>query len=184
MSGQVRSWEELRVLEVGVNSLELNREGSNVFAWGSFLTFGFSQFTVSLLYLWGPESNTTQLQSCFLAVSSEHFYGIPCLTSRVLKPTELVSTSAFCGCLVTKSFLSLLRPHDLMTSWNPSGSFIHGMSQVRRLEWVVISFSRGSSRPRDWTCVFCISRQILYPWATREAQCSLLKFTDDILRLI
>lgn len=51
MSGQVRSWEELRVLEVGVNSLELNREGSNVFAWGSFLTFGFSQFTVSLLYL-------------------------------------------------------------------------------------------------------------------------------------
>ena len=51
MSGQVRSWEELRVLEVGVNSLELNREGSNVFARGSFLTFGFSQFTVSLLYL-------------------------------------------------------------------------------------------------------------------------------------
>ena len=40
------------------------------------------------------------------------------------------------------------------------------------LEWVAISFSRGSSRPRDWTCVSCIScigRWILYHWATREA---------------
>ena len=43
MSGQVRSWEELRVLEVGVDSLESNREGSNVSAQGSFLTFSFSQ---------------------------------------------------------------------------------------------------------------------------------------------
>ena len=27
-----------------------------------------------------------------------------------------------------------------------------------------------SSRTRDWTHVSCIGRQILYPWATREAQ--------------
>ena len=33
---------------------------------------------------------------------------------------------------------------------------------ARILEWVAISFSRGSSRPRDQTCVFCIGRQILY----------------------
>ena len=32
------------------------------------------------------------------------------------------------------------------------------------LEWVAISFSRGSSWPRDRTCVSCI----LYHWATRE----------------
>ena len=29
------------------------------------------------------------------------------------------------------------------------GSFIHGILQARILEWVAISFSRGSSRPRD-----------------------------------
>ena len=29
------------------------------------------------------------------------------------------------------------------------GSFVHGISQARTLEWVAISFSRGSSQPRD-----------------------------------
>ena len=45
------------------------------------------------------------------------------------------------------------------------GSFVHGISQARMLEWVAISFSRGSSQPRDWThisCIYYIGRQILY----------------------
>ena len=29
------------------------------------------------------------------------------------------------------------------------GSSVHGISQARKLEWVAISFSRGSSRPRN-----------------------------------
>ena len=33
------------------------------------------------------------------------------------------------------------------------GSIIHGVFQARVLEWVTISFSRGSSLPRDWTPV-------------------------------
>ena len=37
-----------------------------------------------------------------------------------------------------------------------------------------MSFSRGSSWARDRTCVSCIGRQILYHWATQEAQISLL----------
>ena len=40
---------------------------------------------------------------------------------------------------------------------NPPGSSVYEISQARILEWVAISFSRGSSRPRDWTCVSCIS---------------------------
>ena len=51
-----------------------------------------------------------------------------------------------------------------------SGFCIHGISQAKILEWVAISFFRGSSQPRDWTHIFCIERQILYHWATREAQ--------------
>ena len=53
------------------------------------------------------------------------------------------------------------------------GSSIHGILQARILEWVVIAFSRGSSRPRDSTCLTCISRtgsKLLYHWATWEAQ--------------
>ena len=35
--------------------------------------------------------------------------------------------------------------------YSPAGSFVHGIFQARILEWVAISFSRGFSRPRDWT---------------------------------
>ena len=34
---------------------------------------------------------------------------------------------------------------------SPPGSSVHGILQARILEWVAISFSRGSSWPRDWT---------------------------------
>ena len=37
------------------------------------------------------------------------------------------------------------------------GSPVHGISQARILEWVAISFSRGSSPPRDQTWVSCIT---------------------------
>ena len=48
---------------------------------------------------------------------------------------------------------------------SPPGSSVHGILQARILEWVAISSSRGSSRPRDGTyvsCISCISRWILY----------------------
>ena len=57
---------------------------------------------------------------------------------------------------------------------SPPGSSVHGVSRARILEWVVISFSRGSSWSRDWICTSCMylvhCRQVLYDWATREAQ--------------
>ena len=46
--------------------------------------------------------------------------------------------------------------------WSPPGSSIHGISQARILEWVAISFSRGSSQPRNWTRVSPHCRQRLY----------------------
>ena len=39
---------------------------------------------------------------------------------------------------------------------SPSDFSDHGIFQARILEWVAISFSRGSSRPRDQTQVSCI----------------------------
>ena len=48
-------------------------------------------------------------------------------------------------CLVAKLCLTLL---DLM-DFSPAGSSIHGISQARILEWVAISFFRGSSQLRD-----------------------------------
>ena len=48
------------------------------------------------------------------------------------------------------------------------GSSVHGIFQARILEWVAISFSRGSSRPRDWTRVSCIVGRCFTLWATRK----------------
>ena len=42
---------------------------------------------------------------------------------------------------------------------------LSGILQVRILEWVAISFTKGSSQPRDRTCITyisCIGRQVLY----------------------
>ena len=49
------------------------------------------------------------------------------------------------------------------------GSSIHGILQIRILEWVAISFSRGSSWPRDWTQVSSIADRCFTLWATKEA---------------
>ena len=68
------------------------------------------------------------------------------------------------NCLVSKSCLTLCNTMDC----RPPASSVHRISQARRLEWVAISFSRGSSWPRDQTRVSCIGRQILYCWVTRE----------------
>ena len=48
------------------------------------------------------------------------------------------------------------------------GSSVHGILQARVLEWVAISFSRGSSRPRDWTQVSLIVGRCFTIWTTRE----------------
>ena len=55
--------------------------------------------------------------------------------------------------LSLQSYPTLCNPVDC----SPPGSSAHGVLQARILEWVAISSSRGSSQPRDWTHVFCIS---------------------------
>ena len=52
---------------------------------------------------------------------------------------------------------------------SPPGSSVHGISHARILEWVAISFSKRSFQPKVGICVSCISRQMFYYWATREA---------------
>ena len=65
---------------------------------------------------------------------------------------------------VTQFCLTLCNSMDC----SPPGSSAHGILQARILEWVAISFSRGSSRPRDRTWVSCIIGRIFTLWAIRE----------------
>ena len=49
--------------------------------------------------------------------------------------------------VVTQSCLTLCDPMDC----SPPGSSVHGILQARILEWAAISFSRGSSQPKNRT---------------------------------
>ena len=53
----------------------------------------------------------------------------------------------------TQSYLTLRDPVDC----SPPGSSVHGIFQARVLERVAFSFSRGPSRPRDWTYISLVS---------------------------
>ena len=79
-----------------------------------------------------------------------------------------ISDMSAAACSVTQSCQTLCDPMHC----SPPGSPVHEIFPARILEWVVISYSRGSSWPRDRTRIYCVScsdRQIIYHWATWEA---------------
>ena len=57
------------------------------------------------------------------------------------------------------------------------GSSVLGIFQTRILEWVAMSFSSGSSGPRDRTWVSHTAGRLLTIWATSVSSCSLLQRT-------
>ena len=65
---------------------------------------------------------------------------------------------------VLAKWLQLCPTHCDSTDHSLPGSSVHGILQERILEWVAMPSSRGSSRPRDRTCVShvsCTGRQVL-----------------------
>ena len=98
---------------------------------------------------------------------------VPTLTGEVLLNEEIFFFFWLyleaCWILVcAQSCLTICDPMDCSLP----GSSVCGILQARILEWVVISFSRGSFPSRDWICIACtscIGRRILYHWATGEA---------------
>ena len=51
---------------------------------------------------------------------------------------------------------------------SPSGSSVHGILQVRILEWVAIPFTKGSSWPMNQTQISCTAGRFFTIWATRK----------------
>ena len=61
--------------------------------------------------------------------------------------------------------------------YSPSGASVHGILQAQIQKWVAMPFSRGSSQPRDQSCISCIGRRILFfttepPGKSRSPWCS------------
>ena len=81
---------------------------------------------------------------------------------------------AWCTLHLNKQFssvqsLSSVRLFATPSTGNLPGSSVHGILQARLLEWVAISFSRGSSWLRNWTQISYIADRFFTDWATREA---------------
>ena len=70
------------------------------------------------------------------------------------------------------------------TACSPPDSSVHGILQARMLEWVAMPSSRGSSCPKDWTQVSCVScvggRFSMATWEPRKKFYTKLKLEWEI----
>ena len=76
-------------------------------------------------------------------------------------------SSSNCCFLMSEVSQSCLTLCDSM-DYSLPGFSIHGIFQARILEWVAISFSRRTSRPRDWTHISHTVGRRFTIWATGE----------------
>ena len=77
----------------------------------------------------------------------------PVVTSQFTKQTYSLQGAKTACLLRAKSLQSCLTFCNPMDC-GPPGSSVHGILQARVLEWVAVPSSRGSSPPRDRTCIF------------------------------
>ena len=106
------------------------------------------KWSVEYIHLAGIKHWQTFLSGCL----SSH-----CLKKQKVEVTQL-SNDRMCVC-VSQWVVS-----DSATPWTVA---VYGIIQARILEWVAISFSRGSSWLRDQTQVSFIAGRFFTFWATR-----------------
>ena len=92
---------------------------------------------------------------------------VPCTASGPIQTASGASAlSIKVKVLVAQLCLTPCNPMD----YSPPGSSVHGIIQVRILDWAAIPFSRRSSQPTDRTWVSWIAGRFFIIWATREAR--------------
>ena len=113
------------------------------------------------LYIWTKNNKFMEKWQCEVCKS------LSCVWLFSTPWTDNAKEQGFqiCCCWVTKSCLILCNP--MYCSLRSSS--VHGIIPAKILEWVAISFSRGSSQPRDRTHISFIGRQVLLHWAIWEA---------------
>ena len=123
---------------------------------GIFLTQ--ESFVTAILGLFAThhiQPSLTKTNSYGFIVSIYEIYVV-----NALKQSTWLKISAQC---VYVELLSHIRLFVIPSS-------IHGVFQAIVLEWAAISFSRGSSQPRNWTWVSRIVDRHFTVWASREVQ--------------
>ena len=111
-----------------------------------------------------------------LLYCGQNFYFFFFLTTEPPgKPFYIFTSVQFSS--VTQSCPTLCDPMNCSLP----GCSVHGILQARMLEWVAISFSRGSSQPRNQTQVSCIAGRFFTNWVTREAPSGLRRSQIPVL---
>ena len=82
---------------------------------------------------------------------------------------KLANRCMKCHCRLRKKWSEVKVAQSCLTLCNPMDYTVHGILQIRILEWVAFPFSRESSQPRDQTQVSPIVGGFFTSWATREA---------------
>ena len=122
-----------------------------------------------------PAEDTTHLPHPWLTYSVSSIFWNQLCPPEVLLPKKAISLLDAQPCghtphpharpdVDTQDTCILSHVQPFATPWTAACQAPLSMEllQARALEWVAISSSRGSSPPRDRTCVSCIGRQILY----------------------
>ena len=137
-----------------------------------FMELMFKEFPLGLFCVFSPRACSPNSIELLKYTILSPCQGIPA-SRRLIERREFDSRGRTEHCdtvknelkvLVTQLCLTLCDPMDC----SPLGSSVHGISQAKILEWVAISFSRGSSWPRDWTQVSCIAGGLFTVRATSE----------------
>ena len=144
----------------------------------------------------GLSSLPSSLHSCppgFSTVSSKGLQHAPAVPSParhpglLLQPPQVFLTLLPQTVIITSSSSSQsvvsdsLQHHGLCSL---TGSSVHGIPQVRILEWAVIPFSRGFSWPKDQTQVSHIAGRYFTVWTTRETHLKLLPVFKCVFLLL
>ena len=72
--------------------------------------------------------------------------------SGYIPMTGIAGSYGNCACMLNR-FSSVW----LCADYSTQGSPVHGILQARTLEWVAMPSSRGSSQPKDWSSISCVS---------------------------
>ena len=116
-------------------------------------------WSLSCTWLCGPSS--WDRTSCHLSDTEDLPWGMPflALASYGFQPISPALIFSFPSVLVVVVAVVLVADlSDSFVDCSLLGSSVHGVSQARILAWVAISFSRGSSWPRDQIHISRIGR--------------------------
>ena len=141
------------------------------------LSFPFYCFPLLLCIVhWRRPSYFSLLFSGSLHSVGYIFHFLPCFLllffpQLFINPPQTTTLPSCISFSLSESEVAQLYPTLCdPTDCSLPGSSVHGIFQARILEWVAVSFSRGSTQPKDWTRVSRIGGRRFNLWATREAQ--------------